>query len=481
MSSKRWRLRIIFGILGLLLVGWAGVNYVRTYCCAPVHLRLSGGEVCPLRSRMAKNICSEVNNAGISLECVRGNNSESICAAVNKGDLDLGLVLGGNADDAYPNVRQVAAFGVDPLHLLVRPDLLKTGTTTFNMLRGRRVSLGEQGTNGAILAESLMNFAGLRPPAADHAGDYQAEHLREHDLHLMLSSIRRAAPESRAAFLAILPDAVFQVDSLPSPLVDELVRVAGYQIVPLPYATALHLDNRRDHGRAENQLENSRLESVTIPACAYGINPAIPATDCETFGLRLLLVANKNTPANAVLRVLRALDGDIAEQYHLNLDIANQTCEFPLHPGADAFAKGRKPLMVGELLEPVGNFFSVAGAAGAGALAIWGFLRGLRAVHPDVHLRQISHIERLLRGDEHDDAAPILPRDLVDYLEARLAIVKQTAIDDYSHHRITREEALVSILTMVADTRHLLVQRRRQIDRDEACAPARPNRLAGAA
>ena len=34
MSSKRWRLRIAFGVLGVLLVGWAGLNYVRVYCCA---------------------------------------------------------------------------------------------------------------------------------------------------------------------------------------------------------------------------------------------------------------------------------------------------------------------------------------------------------------------------------------------------------------------------------------------------------------
>jgi TRAP-type uncharacterized transport system substrate-binding protein len=481
MSSKRWRLRIAFGVLGLSLVGWAGVNYVRMYCCAPIHLRLSGGEVCPLRSRMAKNICGEVRDAGVMLECVRGTNSESICAAVDKGDLDLGLVLGGCAQDSYPNVRQVAAFGVDPLHLLVRRELLNGGPPTLELLRGRRVSLGETGTNGAALAESLMCFAGLKPAAADRPGDFQAEHLRDRDLHLMLASIRRASPENRVSFAAILPDAVFQVDSLPSPVVDELVRVAGYQLMPLPYATALHLDNRRDHGHAEVQLENDRLESVTIPAYAYGINPAVPATNCETVGLQLLLVANKNTSPTAILRVLRALDSEVAERYHLNLDIANQSYEFPLHPGASAFAKGRKPLMVGELLEPVSTFFSVAGAAGAGALAIWGFLRGLRAVHPDVHLRQIDHIERLLRGEEHDDAAPALPRDLVDYLETRLAVVKQTAIDDYSHHRITREEAVVSILTMVADTRQLLVQRRRQLDREEECAPMRPNRLAEAA
>src|SRR5262249_54559468 len=212
MSSKRWRLRITFGVLGLALVGFAVVNYVRVYCCAPIHLRLSGGEVCPIRSRMAKNICAEVEDSGVTLECVRGTNSDTICAQVDKGELDLGLVLGGFPDEAYPNVRQVAAFGVDPLHLLVRRGLLKTAAPTpFEMLRGRRVSLGEQGTNGAMLAETLMSFAGLRPGTPERAGDFQSEHIRDRDLRLMLASIRKASPENRASFLAILPDAVFQV------------------------------------------------------------------------------------------------------------------------------------------------------------------------------------------------------------------------------------------------------------------------------
>jgi hypothetical protein len=251
--------------------------------------------------------------------------------------------------------------------------------------------------------------------------------------------------------------------------------------VSLPYATALRLDNRRDHGNAERQLENSRLESITIPAYTYGINPPAPAANCETLGLRLLLVANKRTSATAILRVLRALDGDIADRYHMNLDVANQTCEFPMHPGAEAFAKGRKPLMVGELLEPIGSFFSMAGAAAAGAFGVWGFFRGLRAVHPDVYLRKIARIERLARGDEHDLQAPALPRDFIDYLEAQLAVVKQAAIDDYAHRRLVGDEALVGILTLVADTRHLLVQRRRQLDHEESHASTGTNRLANAA
>jgi hypothetical protein len=297
----------------------------------------------------------------------------------------------------------------------------------------------------------------------------------------MLASIRKAAPENRAAFMAILPDALFQVDTLPSPIADELIRVAGYQIVPLPYATALRLDIRRDHGNAERQLENSRLESVTIPAYVYGVNPPVPATNCETVGLRLLLVANKNTSATAVLRVLRALDGDVADRYHMNVEVANQTCEFPMHPGAALFANGRKPLMVGELLDPIKSFVSVAGAAAAGAFGVWGFFRGLKAVHPDVYLRKIARIERLARGDEHDVQAPALPRDFIDYLEAQLAVVKQAAIDDYAHRRLVGDEALVGILTLIADTRHLLTQRHRQLDHDEAHTPLGPNRLANAA
>ena len=182
-----------------------------------------------------------------------------------------------------------------------------------------------------------------------------------------------------------------------------------------------------------------------------------------------------------MLRVLRGLDGDVADRYHMDLDVATQTCEFPMHRGAALFAKGRKPLMVGELLEPVGSFFSVAGAAAAGAFGVWGFFRGLRAVHPDVYLRKIARIERLARGDERDIQAPPLPRDFIEYLEAQLAVVKQAAIDDYAHRRLVGDEALVGILTLIADTRHLLTQRRRQLDHDESRSSTSASRLANAA
>lgn len=484
MSSKNRGLKIAAGVLGAVLLCLAVVNYCRVYCCAPVHLKLSGGNVCPLRSEMARHICGEVHAAGVVLEAVPGTNSETICAAVDTHQLDLGLVLGGFPADAHPNVRQVAALGVEPLHLLVRGDLVDSSDgrgPSLELLRGRRVALGERGTNGALLAASLMQFAGFRAAIAEGDGDFVPDYSRECDLHAELIAIKTSAPAERPAAIAELPDAIFLVDSLPSPLADELIAAAGYRLVPLPYATALHLDSRRDHAHTGSRLESSRLEAVTIPAYTYGIDPPSPAADCSTFGLRLLLIAHKDTSSTAVLRLLRALDGTVAQHYHIDLDAANQRSEFPIHKGATAFAEGRRPMMVGELLEPAGNLLSVIGAGGAGALALWGFLRSLRAVNPDIHLRQIDRIESLLRGNEQDESAPTLPRDFIDYLETRLAQVKQAAIEDYAAGRFEGDEALVSILTLVSDTRHLLVQRRKQLAQEEPCTQARPTRLSDAA
>jgi TRAP-type uncharacterized transport system substrate-binding protein len=466
MSAARLHWKIFLATAGLAMFCLAAYNYVSCYCRAPIRLTLSGGNVCPLRSEMAKRICGEVRNEGIELAAVVDTNSETICRDVNSHRLDLGLVLGGFAGDQYRNVRQVATLGVEPLHLLVRRDKVLSERPSLDVLRGMRISLGEQGTNGAKLATDLLRLAGFTAATAESAGDYQAVYMRESDTIAQLRTWKRAAGPVRQVLAERLPEAFFIVDSLPSPLVDELVKTAGYRLVPLPYATALRLNNRRDAAHVEGDLESSRIEVATIPAYTYGLAPAAPTEDCATIGLRLLLIAHKDVSAKSVVRLLRALDKGLAQRYHVDLDAVSVTSEFAIHPGAAAFAKDRRPLSLGQLLEPLTNFLSVIGAGAAGGLALWGFIRGLMAVHPDVHLRQIDRIERLLAGSEHDDSAPTVPREFIDYLEGRLAQIKQTAIEDYASGRLQGEDALMSILTLTADTRHLLVQRRKQVCQD---------------
>ncbi len=463
MPSARWRWKILLAVGGLALLSLAAYNYAVCYCRAPIHLTLSGGNVCPLRSEMAKRICSEVQADGILIDAQFDTNSAAIGADVNARQLDLGLVLGGFSPDEFPNVRQVATLGVEPLHLVVRRELLEQGAPSLEVLRGRRVSLGEAGTKAAQLTLDLLRFAGMRPASANAPGDFEAVYTREAEMVAQLKTWKRAAAPVRNVLAERLPDAFFVLDSLPAPLVDELVKTAGYQLVPLPYATALHLNNRRDEAHQDNSVPTNRLETTTIPAYTYGVSPAVPAEDCPTFGLRLLLISHKDVHSNSVLRLLRALDKGMAQRYHVDLDAVGESNEFPLHPGATAFAQGRRPMAVNDLLEPLTNFLSVLGAGAAGAFAIWGFLRGLRAVQPDVHLRQLDRIERLLAGSELDESAPTLPREFLDFLEARLAHIKQAAIDDYATGRLANDEALVGILTLISDTRHVLAQRRKQL------------------
>ena len=150
--------------------------------------------------------------------------------------------------------------------------------------------------------------------------------------------------------------------------------------------------------------------------------------------------------------------------------------EFPIHPGAAAFAKDRRPLSLSQMLEPLTNFLSVIGAGAAGGLALWGFCAACgRCIRTSTCGRSIAS-SGCSAGSEHDDSAPTLPLEFIDYLEGRLAQIKQAAIDDYAAGRFQGDDALMSILTLMADTRHLLVQRRKQVCVMEAASPARPNR-----
>lgn len=469
---RRWW-TICGGLLGVALLGVASYNFCRCYCGAPTPLTLSGGNVCPLRAEMAQRIAASISG-DVAVTVCDASNSSAICAAVDSGKLDLGLVLGGLPTAEFKHVRQVATLGVEPLHLLVRAKIVESlSSWSLQQLRGRRVALGERGSNACRLAEDLVRLAGLVRDD-DGAETFAFTPVYESETALLdqIAADADGSTEGKQALSSALPDAVFIVDAMPSELVDELVSGGEYAIVPLPFATALHLDGRRGGASGHDDLRKDRVESATIPAFAYGIEPAVPASDCETIGLRLLLVANEKVADDALLDALRSLNDAVTAHTQVNLDVSNANPEFPVHPAADAYLRARRPIDLDKILGPTTDALSVVGATIAGCLALWGFIRGLRAVQPDVHLRQINRIERLLNGSELDDTCPTIPREMLAYLEARLSHVKHAAIDDYAAGRLDGDEALVGILTLIADTRHLLALRRKQIGESEHGSPA---------
>jgi hypothetical protein len=51
-------------------------------------------------------------------------------------DIDMALIPGGVALHSYPNARQVAALGLEPLHLLVRAELAEGGLRGEGLMSG---------------------------------------------------------------------------------------------------------------------------------------------------------------------------------------------------------------------------------------------------------------------------------------------------------------------------------------------------------
>ena len=60
---------------------------------------------------------------GLSLRIVGTRGSLEALSRVDSGELDLALVQGGLDPKFHPNVRQVAALHVEPMHLLVKEEI----------------------------------------------------------------------------------------------------------------------------------------------------------------------------------------------------------------------------------------------------------------------------------------------------------------------------------------------------------------------
>jgi TRAP-type uncharacterized transport system substrate-binding protein len=378
-------------IVGVCLLLVAAHHYVKTYHPPTVRLRCSGRNASAASTELARKIIAEVHAEDIELELVAAKNSREICTAVEHRLLDVGVVLGGFPPGKFANVRQVASLGVEPLHLVVRGDLADGDRPTIESLRSARVYLGEHGSNGAALAEDLLQFIGFSASDEVGAGDFEAMYGSEEELLAQIRAFEQALPEEREGLLAKLPDAVFLVGSVPAPIVDGLVKSAGYRLLPLPYATALHLDERRALSQ-DRPVENSRIESIIIPAYTYGAVPACPAKSSETIGLRLLLIAHKDVPASSIERLLTALDKGSFHGIHADFSVTTTAAEFPLHYGAVSYLASQRPFSMNDVMQNLTNAFSMVGAFSAGAFALWSYFRGLRVVSPQYYLQQIDRI-----------------------------------------------------------------------------------------
>ena len=117
----------------------------------------------------------------------------------------------------------MAVLHIEPLHLLVKAEIYRAVANNLAGLRGKVVNVGERGSGTYLLATEVMAFSGLR------AGiDYTA-------------TTHTYAELERETDLARLPDAVFSVSTLPSPIARHLVSEHHFRLISLPFRDAFAL------------------------------------------------------------------------------------------------------------------------------------------------------------------------------------------------------------------------------------------------
>ena len=244
-------------------------------------LRVTAGDKLGRRYEIAQVLAAEAAKRGVAMPISDSTGSADALQKVSDGTLDCALIQGGIG--TAPHVREVAVLAQEPLHLLVKHESADAvNTQGLRALRGKTINLSTKGSGTRRVALTALEFADMKT-----GRDYTDEYVSYEQL------------ETRS--YRYLPDALFSVSLIPSPVVEFLVRKHGYRVVPVRFARAL-------------SLRHPTLHEISIPPFAYGMVPVpTPPETVTTVGTQLLLIARDDVPEAAVKTLLMAVfDGDFA-------------------------------------------------------------------------------------------------------------------------------------------------------------------------
>jgi TRAP-type uncharacterized transport system substrate-binding protein len=417
------------------------------------HLAMTAGSTRGQRHHIAEVLQTEARNRGIDLRIEPTRGSEEMLDRVNDNQIPMALLQGGLQQGERPNIRQVAALHVEPLHLLVKDRWFTEVANDLAALKGKVVNLSEEGSGTHTLALEIMRFIGLKPGLEHRTGDFQATTWSYARL--------LAAPDSEQ-----LPDAVFMVSSLPSPVAKHLVANRHYRLVPLPFAEAFAIEalakNPKDQ-LAAGGVEKGYIYDTTIPAFTYStVEPKVPAEPLHTLGTRLILVAHKDVNAELIGNLVDTIFTTGFVQVGkpaLSAQLLHLPPEFPLHLGTEQYLRRNKPLIAADLMAIGEKVARIGAPTVVGLLSIWQWYRQRRLrqrelgfKHYMLQVNQVEHRVLALESAATLDLATLLQ------LQHNLSYLKKEVLDKFAEGALEGKELMSGFLAVVNDTRNYLTR-----------------------
>jgi len=470
---RRWSLAISLG-LALLSLTLAARMFVNR----PLPpLRMSAGAEGTRRQAVAEMLTRHAAREGLRITLSTNAGSEEALRQLKAGQIDVALVSNGVVIPGDDELAVLAVTQVEAVHLLLRSEIA-AASTVIDGVRGKRVNLGQPGSSEALLSREILQFAQLTVTSEQQQGDIVATEFGKPELLDMCHAIMAASGAEKDRLIRELPDALILLDSPPSAVARQLIEAADYRIAALPATHAFLLDNLQESSNERTTLQREFLEPSRIPKHSYFGHRALPETDCETVGMRLLIVARQDIDPAAV-RVLMATLFESELAHRLSplspRDVANP---YPIHEAAIAYLDRDKPVAVDKVLEWLSNGLSVFGAFGAGALSLYSLLRTRAARHPSDYYDSIRKVEELAGTLDQDPTTGITASELLCDLDERLVKLRQNLIEDICEGRIKGEQLIANILALLNDVRDGLQVRQHELTRLEAHSERSLGRLA---
>jgi TRAP-type uncharacterized transport system substrate-binding protein len=438
-------------VLGLAALCLAAVFAFHQPSESPVRLRITAGQEVGTRHRIGEVLRREAIRRAIEVELLPTTGSAEALEAVQLGRLEVAFVQGGIHMADRPGLRQVAALHVEPLHLLVKEEIHQGVTRNLSGLRGKVVNLGERGSGTYLLATEVMTFSGLR------AGiDYTESTLSYADLETQSKGSR-------------LPDAVFTVSTLPSPIARYLVTKHHYRLVSLPFCEAFALGALDEEhappyppGHTASRIDRRRVYDAMIPAFAYEIEPGVPPEPIHTLGTRVLLVARKDLPATTIRRLLEVVFNSPFSQVlqpPIDARLLDSPPEVPWHDGTIEFIKRSSPVIAGDVIDLLEKEVSIlVGVVGGGFCLIQWLRRRFRRRRErsfEAYIVQVASVER--RALELSREPALNLAELLQ-LQDELARIKGVALEQFARGELDGEELMSGFLVHSSDTRDFLIR-----------------------
>jgi TRAP transporter TAXI family solute receptor len=264
--------------------------------------------------QFGERLKTELAQEGVKLDLMTTGGTVDNLALLNEPNsgVDFAMIQGGVADiSKYPKLVSIAGVFYEPVWVWYREAAFKGegGLRVLSQLKGKRVSIGNEGSGTLALSNALLQISGLS------GGDLRTEKLKPDEAIGKLNSGEL--------------DAVFIVAAAEAPVLKKFYEIPGIRLMSFDQADAY----------ARNL---PYLSKVSVPRGLLSISHDLPKQDIQVIAATATLVAKENI-SPAMVSLLLGASYDILKSYSRLQKVgefpSSTGLDFPLQVDAEIYLK----------------------------------------------------------------------------------------------------------------------------------------------